>query len=181
MKSPQAQASLTNLLIAAVAVLSVTAVVGWSRLNANETAALNAQRDLARVRADLDDLGAWNVTAAGPSNDGGNASNVNRRIRSAAAAAGLVDQLVSVEPGPTLRVRDTDALRTPIFLRLEGVTLARLVPFLNDLASGSAVRVTGIDLTAPVGPVAQSSVDEIWSADLTLSESSVVTGDGGTP
>jgi hypothetical protein len=64
-------------------------------------------------------------------------------------------------------------MRTPIFLRLEGVPLTQLVPFLNDLTrADAALRVTGIDLTAPALPPAPGEA-EVWTADLTLSESTV--------
>ncbi len=158
----------TNALMGIVAAALLATPIGYARLAASRTAAMNSRQDLAAVKADLAELGAWHMTAT-PATD---STDLNRRIRSAATAAGLEEKLASIEPGPTLRVGDTDTLRTPIYLRLENVTLARLVPFLTDLARGdTSLRVTGIELSAPIGLPANG--EETWTADLTLSESSI--------
>ena len=172
--------SLTAILAALVVVMILAAAVASSRLAAAKSEAVAQARDLAAARADLADLDAWHVTTAATDGKGEDASDLNRRIRAAAAAGGLVDRLARVDPGPTVRLRDTETTRTPIYLRLDGVSLRRLTTFVHALTRDDAsLRVTGIDLTAPAAGGARTEAGEIWDVDLTLSQTGIAPPDAG--
>ena len=167
--------SLTRLLAALVALLAIATTLAGVRLGAARDAALASERDYELCQADLRDLRAWQGTT-GASGDATAANpELNRRIRQAATTAGIGDQLASIEPGTPTRARDSDALRTPIFLRLDGVTLRQVVTFVHELtAADASLRATGLEFATPppgAGPVTIGQ--ELWTADLTLSESGV--------
>lgn len=172
--------SLTVILAGVVVVLLLAAAVVASQLAAAKADAVAQAEDAAAARADLDDLDAWHVTAgAGDGKDDG-AADLNRRIRAAAAAGGLVDKLARIDPGPTVRVRDSEATRTPIYLHVDGVTLRRLTTFLHALTIDDAsLRVTGVDLTAPPVGESRTEAGEVWDVDVTLSETGVASSDTG--
>ncbi len=171
---------LTRLLLLLVLTAALATAAAYARMAASASRAAAARRDLRACQADLADLAAWHVTArsAGDPPAAEDAA-LSRQVHRAAAAAGVGDRLASVEPGPS--VRDGDALRTPVFVRLDGVSLAQTVTFLRALSGPAAgVRTTGIELTAPAGPAAAvaspvaspAGGPELWTADLTLSQTS---------
>ena len=169
--------SLTHLLLLLTLTAALAVAVAAVRLQSSADHARAAERDLRLCQADLADLAAWHVAVAAPAGGGGaDDAAINRQVRQ--AAAGLADQLVGVEPGPPVRARDSDAVRTPVYLRLDGVTLAQTVTFLHALsaAPGSSLRTTGIELSAPTGPAAATARPgggEVWTADLTVSQTSL--------
>ena len=172
--------SWTAILAGLVVVMMIAAAVAASHLAVAKDQAVAQAQDLAAARADLADLDAWHVTTAAGDGKGEDASDLNRRIRAAAAAGGLVDRLARVDPGPTARVRDTDTTRTPIYLRLDGVSLRRLTTFVHALTQDDAsLRVTGIDLTAPAAGGASAEAGETWDVDVTLGETGIAPPDPG--
>lgn len=172
--------SLTAILAGATVALSVAAAVAASRLAAARADAAAQAQDLSAARADLSDLDAWHVTSGQGDGRGEDASDLNRRIRAAAAAGGLIEQLVRVDPGPPARVADTATTRTPVYLRLESVDLRRLTTFIHVLTEDDAsLRVTGIDLSAPAATAPRTNTGENWDVDLTISQSGVAATDVG--
>jgi hypothetical protein len=164
--SPQATRLLILLAIAGV----ITSLFAWSRLNDSRAHALAAAGDLAVCRQDLADLDNWHTE---PSSGAGIISadpELNHLIQGAAVIAQMSDQLASIEPGPPARIRDTDNFQTPIYLRLNSVTLRQLVTFLHQLSSSdSAVRTAAIELSPPESASSAPTQNaEPWMADVTL-------------
>ncbi len=168
--------SLTTLLALVIVVTLLTTAIAYLRLDAARSAAVASERDYQICRDDLRDLDAWHVTGGATGNSTGQDLELNRRVRRAATVATLgKEQLVSIEPGPSVRVRDTDMLRTPVYLRLDDVTLRQVVAFVHELTAGDeSVRATGIELSTPQGPAAaRAGGGEPWTADVTVSQSSI--------
>jgi hypothetical protein len=178
-----------------LSVLLIAAVVGllaaYSRLRSAAIAARAVRLDLAACQQDLADMGGAAITddtvTANPTDP-----EFNRRLRRAATVAGIPDEVVSIEPGVPRRVGETDFNETLVSLRLNTVTLRQLVTFLHELSSRDpAVRTRILELAAPAEPVGPSaaaadgafekeaSVDENWSADVTLAYLSFLPRDTG--
>src|SRR5205085_10964003 len=92
-------------------------------------------------------------------------SDMNRRIRDAATAAGISQNLSGIEPNRPVRVRETDYNELMVFLRFENVSVRQLATFMNRLGSvDPACRIKSIELDTPPDPA-----DTIhWTSDLTL-------------
>jgi len=179
---------LSVLLIAAVALL----LLAWSRLDKVRAQAVASQRDLAVCTADLADIPSTTMTedALPPTNP--EDPELNRRLRDAAVAAGVPDELVSIEPGPPHRVGITDYNETIIALRLNVVTLRQLTVFLYSLsAKDPNMRSKLISLSLPgganqFGPVpstapATTGPSETWTADISLAYLSLAPRGRTTP
>jgi hypothetical protein len=162
----------TQLLIVLVALALVCAMIGGIRLNDARRSAISRADDLQAVRDALADIarhggGPLKSPSAISSND----PELNRRLRAAAVAAGVADQLTSVEPGQPARLRDGDFVETPVFLRLDGATLRGTVGMLSRLcADDPSITVKSIELSPPQtapAPVTAAPA-ETWTADLTV-------------
>jgi len=152
----------THLLVVLLVVALAAAATSNARLERARSAAAAAREDLTECRARLDDLRRWRGTAARAAPD---ASQVNRQLREAAAAAGAAERLVGIEPGQPTRVAG-DYTQLPVFLRLESLSLRELTTFLHRLSeTDPSARAQGVELT-PAGTGAEGV--ELWHADVTV-------------
>lgn len=156
----------TILLVLLLAAAAVGTVAAWSRLDASRSRATAGREGLAACRVKLAAIDARSAVTGGGTAD---EVTIDRRLGKAAAAASLDQQLASTDFGSPARAGDSAFTQTPVYLRLNAVTMAQLVGFLIDLSAGdNAVRTTDIDLTPPlVAPPAHSAGDH-WTADVTL-------------
>jgi hypothetical protein len=135
-------------------------------LNSREAASA-AQSDLKACQADLADLAMWRAGRTTGAPTTAQDPELNRRLSAAALAAGIPNELASIEPATPVRVNNTDYTRTRVFVRLNAVTLRELSAFLKDLAaSDAAVKTESIELQAPEQPAQRPG--ELWTSDLTL-------------
>jgi hypothetical protein len=153
----------TKLLVLLLLIAGVCAWISWSRMDRLHDAAQTAQQDLDVCRGYLHDLSATGTatTLTGAVD----ASELNRRLREAAASAQISEKLVSVEPSQAQRLANSDYSELPVFLRLESVDLRQLVAFLQQLGGSDAGCRTKL-LNLDPAPGDQSP--ERWSADVTL-------------
>ena len=157
----------THFLAALLAVAAVSCGVAWSRFDAKADAAADAARSFAESQRQLATLSSSAVVDRAGS--GGDASGIDRRLRAAAAAAGVAEKLVSIEPGEPTQVAGTDVQEMLVFLRLEPLPLRQLVTFLHTLAAGDAAsRAKAIELSTP----RDGGADDVWVADVTLAYTS---------
>ncbi len=159
-----------TLLLALIAVLAgAAAIAGYVRLDHTRSDALASERDLSAVRRDLAEVMAASGSAGvamGKMND----SEVDRRLRQAAAVAGLSEKLRSTTAGNAARIGTTDYSELPVFLRFESVTLQQLMVFLRELAvDDPGSRTKSIELSPPdLAAQAAAVGPEVWTADLTV-------------
>jgi hypothetical protein len=156
--------SLVLLLIAS----AIASAGAWSMLDTRRSSAIASQKDRAICLSELSAIGN-NSSAADP--QAADSLTLSRRLRGAAVAAHLGDQLASIDPGSPARVRDSDYMQTPIYLRLNAVSLRQLVAFLYELSiTDNSLRTTDIELTPPLTtPVNRPDPGDLWLADITLS------------
>jgi len=161
----------TQLLALLLIPSAIAAASGWSSLNTNRANALDRQKDLAICNTELAAINVKAATTAGQNTATTEDLAINRRLRGAAIAAHLSDQLASVDPGAAVRLADSDYLQTPIYLRLNAVTLQELVSFLYELSStDNALRTSDIELSLPLASApAGAEAGDRWTADITLS------------
>jgi len=164
----------TRLLILLLLLSAIAAVVAYAKLDNSRDAAIASQRDLSICRADLADLSRWHSTPGSAATTGDDRA-FNKDIRIAAIAAGIPNELASVEVGQPVRFEESDYLEMPLFLRLNAVTLRQLTTFIHQLSQNdSRLRAKIIELSVPTEIVPQpnrqprSSQAEFWTADLTL-------------
>ena len=167
----------TRWLAATLVVAAFCCAAAFARLNAFARRAEDAGRAFTQAQAQLRQLAvrplAGESASGGGGRGGGGAGNaidansqVNRHLRDAAAAAGVADKLVSIEPGEPNLVAGTDYQEMLVFLRLEPVSLRELVTFLHAHAwADSATHAKAIELST----IARNQKDgELWLADVTL-------------
>ena len=158
----------TQLLIALLIAAGLAAAVAYSWQQKRQEAAEASLRDLEVCNADVADLARWN---SGPTSDApltADNPELNRRLHEAAAEAGMPDELASIDPGQPRQIRETEYSETPVFLRLNSVTVRQFVTFLHSLsAHDPGVRTKSIELGSPGGP-APGRGSESWTADVTL-------------
>jgi hypothetical protein len=163
---------LTALLVAAI----LAAIFGYSWEGKRHDAAAASVEDLTTCRARIADLAKWNV---GPGNDAPlteDNAELNRRLHTAAADAGVPDALASIDPGQPHPLKDTEYNETLVFLRLNGVTLRQLVEFLHGLSAHDAsIRTKSIELGVPSGQSPDAPGDT-WTADVSLAFLTYATG-----
>jgi hypothetical protein len=170
----------TRWLAATLVVAAICCAAAFARLNAVARSADDAGRAFAQSQAQLRQLTARPLAGKGASGDdrgghgdAGNAidanSQVNRHLRDAAAAAGVADKLVSIEPGEPNQVAGTDYQEMLVFLRLESLSVRELVTFLHAHASAdTATHAKAIELST----IARDEGGELWLADVTLAYTS---------
>src|SRR6266478_4016339 len=87
--------------------LSVAAAtVAYVNLNNSRGAAIASQRDLNICRADLADLSRWQSNPGSAATSSGDDRAFNKDIRIAAIAAGIPNELASVEVGQPVRFEE---------------------------------------------------------------------------
>jgi hypothetical protein len=167
--------SRTNLLILLVALSIVACLIAAGRLARAHDAAASSSADLSESRALLADLAA-SKTGASPSPAAPTAPEVNQRLKTAAAAAGIVGKIRSIEPGQPNRLPNADYMETPVFVRTEPLTLRQLATFLLSLAQNDAsCRAKMIELAVPQSPDGgAAAAKDVWTADVTLAYTSYV-------
>jgi hypothetical protein len=168
-RSAEPRVQVTTLLVLVLLCAAVFLIFAMLRLAGARDDAAGSTGDLVICRADLADLARWRArrTTAAPLSAAD--PELNRRLSAASVAAGIPGELASIEPGQPNRVHDSDYTETPVYVRLEAVTLRQLVNFLSALtASDAAVRPKSIELATPAAPPANASVGELWTTDLTL-------------
>lgn len=160
---------LTMLLSLLLLLAGASAILTFMRLENAHEGASAAQRDLAVCRIDLAELAQWQSTRTTGAPVNSSDPALNRRLTSAALTAGISGELASIEPGQPLRLRETDYTETPVYLRLNAVTLRQVGNFLTDLSShDAAVRAKTIELTPPQAPPQTPSASERWTTDIGL-------------
>jgi hypothetical protein len=160
------KASRTRVLILLVLAGAIAAIAGYARMAGAREAAALAGEDLEACRRYIGGIAGVTQGAAGRRALVGGPDSValNARLREAAAAAGVADRLLSVEPGVATRLRDTDYKELQVFLRLEPVTLRQLTTFLHALSVKDAdSRTKTIELSVP-----QRGAGEQWTADVAV-------------
>jgi hypothetical protein len=165
-------ARLTKLLAALLVVAALCCASAFARLKRTSRGTDDAARAFAQSQAQLKQLSNRPILDSGSSNDkaGANAQ-INRHLRDAAAAAGVAEKLVSIEPGEPNQVAGTDYQEMLVFLRLESVPLRQLVTFLHaHAAADAAAHAKTIELSTARtrGP------EDAWVADVTLAYTSYV-------
>ena len=160
----------TRLLAALLVVAALCCVAAFARLSRSARAANDAAGAFAQSQGKLKQLASRPVLGAG---DHANANaQINRHLRDAAAAAGVADRLVSIEPGEPNQVAGTDYQEMLVFLRLESIPLRQLVTFLHAHAAAEAAsHAKTIELSTP----RHQGSDDVWLADVTLAYTSYVT------
>ena len=153
----------TNLLLLLLVALAVGTAVSWSRLGKRRADALAAERDLAECRAYLVEMGEASPTTQTPTLSAA-PTEINHRLRDAAAAAGASEKLTSIEPGNAETIGDRTELS--VFLHFEPITMRELVTFLHRLGTGGGggTRAKTIELEAPAG----AEQGDVWIADVAI-------------
>jgi len=178
----------TRVFILLLLLSAAAAVVASVKLDNSRVAAIASQRDLSICRADLADLSRWQSTPGSPTAASGDDHPFNKDIRIAAIAAGIPNELASVEVGQPVRFEEGDYLEMPLFLRLNAVTLRQLTTFIHQLSQNdSRLRAKMIELSVPTEPAPQPNratrapQAESWTADLTLARLSYAPKPRGNP
>ena len=159
----------TNLLAALLIVASVCAAITFARLQTIAADVIAANDDVRQCQADLAALArsgaAPHVASTAPSQ-----MQLEQILNDAAITAGT--RLSSIEPGQPDRVPNSDYAETPIFLRLDVLTLRQLVAFLDKLSMrDAACRPKLIELSVPQ---TADSAPDAWAADVTIAYTSAL-------
>jgi len=143
---------------------AIAAAIALAQMQQHRIAAQRQQGDLQqslRLLADLDNNKSP-VRLIATRLDG---SDMNRRIREAATAADISQNLSGIEPNRPVRVRETDYNELMVFLRFESVSIRQLATFMHRLSSvDPACRIKSIELDSPADPADTTH----WTSDLTL-------------
>jgi len=142
----------------------LAAALAFAQMNHHRATAQKQQSDLGESLRLLSDL-ASNKSPARLIATRLDGSDLNRRIRDAATAAAISQNLSSVEPNRPVRLRDSDYNELMVFLRFENVSVRQLSTFMHRLSTvDPACRIKSIELDSPADPA-----DTInWTSDLTL-------------
>ena len=162
----------TQLLMLFVVLSAIAAGFAYVRMDRQRDAALAAERDLQAVHRDLADIvrarGGERIMVGRLDN-----SDLNRRLTTAAAQAGIADKLDMIEPAPESHIGSSDYAELPVMLHLKDVTLQQLTMFLQNLAATDpGSRAKSIELQPPesapgVATTAKPN-EELWAAALTI-------------
>jgi hypothetical protein len=157
----------TYLLAALFVIALMCAAIAFARLRTIASDAIAANYDLRQCEEDLSAISrsgaALHVSSTAPSQP-----QLERILNDAAQFAGT--RLSSIEPGQSDRAPNSDYVGTPIFLRLDVLTLRQLVVFLDKLVErDAACRPKLIELSIPQ---AADSAPDAWAADVTIAYTS---------
>src|SRR6267378_3155880 len=108
----------TSILMLLVLASAIAATITFARMQQHRTAAEKQESDLAQSLRLLSDLES-NKSPARLIATRLDGSDMNRRIRDAANAAGISQNLSGIEPNRPVRVRDSDYNELMVFLRFE--------------------------------------------------------------
>lgn len=154
----------TFILLLLVLASAIAAAIAFAQMEHHRTAAEKQQADLQqslRLLSDLDNSKSPARLIA-TRLDG---SDLNRRIRDAATAAGISQNLSGIEPNRPVRLRESDYNELMVFLRFENVSIRQLATFMHRLGSvDPACRIKTIELDSPPDPADTTH----WTSDLTL-------------
>ena len=154
----------TFILLLLLIASAIAAAIAFAQMQRNRAAADKEQADLQtslRLLGDLDN----NKSPARLIATRLDGSDMNRRIRDAATAAGISQNLSGIEPNRPVRVRETDYNELMVFLRFESVSIRQLATFMQRLSSvDPACRIKSIELDSPPDPADTTH----WTSDLTL-------------
>ncbi len=154
----------TLILVLLVLASAIAAALAFARMQHNRSLADKQNEDLAYSLRLLSDLES-NKSPARLIATRLDGSDLNRRIREAATAAGISDRLSGIEPNRPVRLRESDYNELMVFLRFENVSLRQLSTFMQRLSSiDPACRIKTIELESP--PDASDTTN--WTSDLTL-------------
>ena len=161
----------SQLLLLLLIVSMIACGAAWGFLKSQRSNAVSSGYDLRVCETELAGMSASSTAGQARASATGDDIAINQQLRAAAISARLSDQLVSIEPGTSSRIGETDYTRTPIYVRLNAVSLVQLVGFLYQLAiDNHALTTSDIELSPPTAaPLDSSTSSEIWTADLTLS------------
>ena len=162
----------THLLAALLVAAALCCAAALARLNRLSQDADDAARGFSESQAQLRELSGRQVAAngvgtggGGPGSDAAPDAQINRHLRAAAAAAGVAEKLVSIEPGEPNQVAGTDYQEMLVFVRLKPLPLSELVTFLHEhAAADAAARTKAIELSTP----RNEGTAQLWLADVTL-------------
>jgi len=154
----------TFILLLLVVASAIAAAIGFAQMQRNRSAAEKQQADLRQSIRLLSELES-NKSPARLIATRLDGSDLNRRIRDAAGAAGISQNLSGIEPNRPVRLADSDYNELMVFLRFENVTVRQLSTFSHRLAAiDPACRIKSIELDSPPDPADTTH----WTADLTL-------------
>jgi hypothetical protein len=165
----------TQLLMLFVLLSAAAAIFAYVRMDRQRDLALAAERDLQAVHRDLTDIvrarGGERIMVGRLDN-----SDLNRRLTTAAAQAGIADKLDMIEPGAELHIGSSDYAELPVMLHLKDVTLQQLTMFLHNLAATDpGSRAKSIELQPPDAATPGAAAgggarpnEELWAAALTI-------------
>jgi hypothetical protein len=154
----------TFILMLLVLASAVAAAITFAKMQHNRAAAEKQQSDLNESLRLLSDLESSKSPARliATRLDG---SDLNRRIRDAATAAGISQNLSTVEPNRPVRLRESDYNELMVFLRFENISVRQLATFMHRLSTvDPACRIKSIELDSPPDPADNTN----WISDLTL-------------
>lgn len=163
MASPKRTILLVLLLISAAA----STVAAWSRLDSYRSRAAVRREDLSDCRMKFATIDSKSTMTGGTAAD---EVSIDRRLARAATSVSLDQQLASTDFGNAVRISDSNFTQTPVYVRLNAVSMKQMVGFLLELsAKDNAVRTTDIDLTPPlVAAPGRDNGTDLWTADVTL-------------
>ena len=154
----------TFILLLLVIGMAIAAGIAFAQMQRNGAAADRQRNDLRHSLILLADL-ENNKSPARLIATRLDGSDMNRRIRDAATAAGISQNLSGIEPNRPMRVRETDYNELMVFLRFESVSVRQLATFMHRLGSADpACRIKSIELDSAADPADVTH----WTSDLTL-------------
>src|SRR6266446_1852503 len=143
---------------------AVAAAITFAQMQHHRAAAEKQQSDLAQSLSLLSDLES-NKSPARLIATRLDGSDMNRRIREAATAAGISQNLSGIEPNRPVRLAESNYHELMVFLRFENVSIRQLATFMHRLGTiDPACRIKSIELDSPADPADTAN----WTADLTL-------------
>ena len=154
----------TLILLLLVTAAAIAAAVAFAQMQHNRALAEKQQNDLRQSLHLLGDLESSKSPARliATRLDG---SDMNRRIREAATAAGISQNLSGIEPNRPVRLAESNYHELMVFLRFENVSIRQLATFMHRLGTiDPACRIKSIELDSPADPADTAN----WTADLTL-------------
>ena len=154
----------TFILLLLVLIAAIAAAIALAQMQHNRSVAERQQRDLHQSLKLLSELDS-NKSPARLVSTRLDGVDLNRRIRDAATAAGISQNLSGIEPNRPVRLRESDYNELMVFLRFENVSIRQLLTFMHRLSAvDPACRIKSIELESP--PDAADTTH--WTSDLTL-------------
>ena len=154
----------TFILLLLVTAAAIAAALAFAHMRQNQNLAQKQQGDLHQSLRLISELES-NKSPARLIATRLDGSDLNRRVRDAATAAGISQNLSGIEPNRPVRLRESDYNELMVFLRFENVSIRQLSTFMHRLSTiDPACRIKSIELDSP--PDASDTTN--WTSDLTL-------------